>query len=1407
MRSRKGMILLVVMSVLALFAVMGMTFILLTGRNRDSAESSQKAAQESKTAGNSAQELLEEGIMQVLTGPPQETNNNQSKHSALYHNDLLGDMYGYAAGNKLEGVTFTKDAATNLLCFNCTDATISGRVITITSGKLKGNSTLILKQENGAAYCLPFASDPVLDGVACECLVNRKAFQGSADYDAFEPDSANNKFMSLRYPGGIANCAIPEGRVVVPSYYRKDIDGGLRPGWNNGQEKKNKYSELASDDGTVANSPWDVDNDGDGDKDSVWMNLGLPPRAMPDGTMVVPMYAILVEDMDGRINVNAHGQYDDLAAAAPTGASAAGNGSFNGPAGDSFTPNNTSYGVGYGPGEINLSTISPTPEKIIQDRNSPGGANYPEDLGFSKYKFLDLITGADYKSTNAANILNYSFNVNHRYYFYRSPPDFFGNFSCVIDKYGMPAWIQNRAPNFSHSPYELDLGWSQPRGSRISSRFCLYSPEELERVLRIYDDDSTRLEHRLADNLGANNHAESFSRVRHLVTTESWDLPLCPNDLIGSANFNNLPLEVKAGFKMDINRPLRQYPDVKDNADAGVNKNYVEAADLDRQNLAKDFYYLLRAVAPNIPVKQAAQWAVNAVDFRDSDSVCTRLEIDGVTVYGVERPEALITETFAYHARMTEDSELGGWVDDKKHAKDVLEMYDPAKCKSVEDFRKNYPEMAKNFKDEKEIKSLIDKITKDKKNGPTGEISLDQLVRPESGLFIEIYNPWMCAGKSEPFCPLMYDNPKKDASVAATGLNLGKMTNNGSDHVWRMIVIDPNKVGKKDDNYANDYIYSEANVPESAIYFSKISSPEKRTDYAFEIPDKEVILLPGKVAVVGPGNTSANNKFTEVYLENIVGQNNAAGSRKSITLSENSICFDGDTQAVTGLPVEHAKSNSNQRLSVTEDDETNKLYRTKVCGDLKDNDRSNTPFDMQRGGNKWESLTTDDSGKAVGLGDNFVKSGYRVVYLQRLANPYLKYDQTTNPYINIDSMPIDLYCYSGRQSVAQMIADHKSGSKYGAEKKFDTNKNNITPASRRRGVLNSANLWAAETITKVNNGAGASQQNFGSRVVGAGKGKADGLIPTYEQTPAFYFPNRPFMSVMEMLMIPQTAAYDLTCSANAISKPENLTNLPRYLNPNNGGIDFINGNAAKIFNYLRIQSPFSDTTMTIGTYDYNSTGKNNGNNPGGVSMENYRWSYREAGKLNINSILHPSVWAAMLNQPTVKNYQITQNVDGTEDYMKLPGMSDGLFNNHWMGIFKAENPTRTVFSSNKGLNYLTDNTNILMLKNTNALAYNSPSQCVYFQLPLMQRASNLTTTRSNVYAVWITVGFFEYTGEGNDDVDAVSQFCVGKEYGLDNGSRQRYRGFYLIDRTRPVGYEPGKRYNADKTILLRRYLP
>ena len=58
--------------------------------------------------------------------------------------------------------------------------------------------------------------------------------------------------------------------------------------------------------------PWDVDNDNDGVRDSVWVDLGDPIQETEDGRRYKTLYAFLCIDLDSRLNVNAHGLADDI---------------------------------------------------------------------------------------------------------------------------------------------------------------------------------------------------------------------------------------------------------------------------------------------------------------------------------------------------------------------------------------------------------------------------------------------------------------------------------------------------------------------------------------------------------------------------------------------------------------------------------------------------------------------------------------------------------------------------------------------------------------------------------------------------------------------------------------------------------------------------------------------------------------------------------------------------------------------------------------------------------------------------------------------------------------------------------------------------------------------------------------
>src|SRR5262249_54277259 len=52
---------------------------------------------------------------------------------------------------------------------------------------------------------------------------------------------------------------------------------------------------------------FDVDNDSDGETDSVWLDLGYPPRTDAQGKLSKPLFAFLVLGLNGRIPLNSAG--------------------------------------------------------------------------------------------------------------------------------------------------------------------------------------------------------------------------------------------------------------------------------------------------------------------------------------------------------------------------------------------------------------------------------------------------------------------------------------------------------------------------------------------------------------------------------------------------------------------------------------------------------------------------------------------------------------------------------------------------------------------------------------------------------------------------------------------------------------------------------------------------------------------------------------------------------------------------------------------------------------------------------------------------------------------------------------------------------------------------------------------
>ncbi|MEM7452961.1 MAG: hypothetical protein AAF456_01275 [Planctomycetota bacterium] len=1195
------------------------------------------------------------------------------------------------------------------------------------------------------------------------------------------------------------------------------------------------------------------DNSGDGEDDSFFMDIGLPVQSDESGRLFKPLVAYRIEDMGGKVNVNTHGSIGHLA----DGITARQLGYDQATA----SSGNPSYGLGMGPAEVTLGDIpTPTPlpglfdsttyaEILIGNGTEAGryGADQVPGVAgrdyWSQHKQFGYARGASNAGTGEYGTVGFKFStamdIHNRFRILVADP-LDTNASFLDPNYaafpngqpGIDMLVSAYLDEVADNPYEIDMS-PAPGGGRGDR---LFRPQELERVLRQFDRDTYSLPSRLwVLGGGLTGQFGQDARTAASITTESWEstrgavsirlleqlatlMQNSGNTTYAGMSIEELILEIQAtqllapeilaGLPMNMNREWGSGFDENGNGTvdeelpaenevnsdqlvpslAGVttygNQYGAAAVDMNaavagaRQLFARHLYMLVLLTCQagvdyngdgvvstdeqNDYRTRIAQWAINVVDFRDADSIHTGFEfdlepfngwdVDGIPgtaddtlperaiVWGSERPELLISETFAGHDGRTEDDGSG-----------------------TEESR----------------------------------------LMPNAFAYVELYNPWTQNLMSQSLPAELYRNGPNGPGVDVT-LKTRNNAANG-DSVWRLVACRPTRSEPIVRAFYLSNRYTVAPDPDlgSGLQFSSSTGNTSRT------------VPPGWTCVVGPPGFDSG----------------VAGRENSFPIGRRSGIFPGDepNNLDTDITRHIALDTANNLVHVQAgDDPAGEISYNAVsvvvdrtrsglgsrAMNLSDprngypaTDASGTPrVPIDDGFSYSDPHTALDTGRNPGVEFTAVElnaidttdtndylESFRVIKLQRLANPYLDFDPDTNPYITIDRMNTNLVTYNGLESSSSedLSSFERGENDAGADERM---------LWRTPGAQTQANTMVAGGAHYINNDLNVS--------LGATN---DAYVNSVFTGPfsVLSWNNRPYANPLELMNVPYLSSeglvqnYTLVQDAGVFANPyevdaDDTTNLlggrfghlPNFYGQDLAGITSRRANLFRLVDFIEIPSRFTGTELYLNGSVFT-------NNP-----FNYLSRFRQPGKVNLNTVTNELVWNALMGQ-----------YSGYVPYSGVNSFSDVRNDNGIMGLpTEVAKPYRPAGTGNwvpaltggtpaNGL--VVEDVDCGLLRRNGAGGgplfevlnggYDS-SRSSYKRNHMVGRLSNMTTDRSSVFSVWITVGYFE--------INPVDGTIVG-EIGANTGETTRHRGFFLVDRSIPVAFEPGKRHNVDRMILVQ----
>lgn len=1007
--------------------------------------------------------------------------------------------------------------------------------------------------------------------------------------------------------------------------------------------------------------------------------------------------------------------------------------------------------------------------------------------------------------------------------------------------YGMPITDLNSplwegGTEVADSSYEMSILQGTQRGNDTP-----FVATELQAVIRPFDADSRLLPSRLLD-LGVP------TTNRNLLTTDSFEVPALPPALFGSASntpqtvperlyevlrtngvndpnlifahmngsvsvHSLLPPEVMRGLPMDINRRfgngrddngngvvdehwLSNDPDLNESdaeryrvSSTGLDHNndgVINAQDrLARQIFARHLFVLTWLTAggggatPQVPdmnndgmsdaadIPLLAQWCINVVDYRDADAICTPFEYDtnpwdgwdvdgdlsppfeanrGV-VWGVERPELLITEVIATHERREEDRNSDGT------------------------FESNFV--------------------------------------PKASVFVELFNPWATSVRTETPPSELY---------SGGGLNLAA-TNDVGDPVWRIVFTE---------NQATDA--SNLGLADNRrVYFRRPTNsvePDPAADFYHNGSTSAIEIAGNQYAVIGSsGVESGGNQFrttfgrrTDVALPTMTTAPTDLnlGRTRSIILkpAANEVevvdTVDGNTMqrdrrtcravpiGIKGL----GGSQTTRSLGISDPTAgyvTTARPATAIDPDNDGNgeDGDGLEFVTPLAAQPIDQIVTHPNGIGTALGMNGVTTNVRYAQLQRLANPLAPYHVDLNPYITVDRAGVDLLSFNGVSSTSGPgIVDRNLALKTLERGEFggvvsSTQKRLLWPTEEgarprppaRTNTTDSHLLPTAffESFGRMND-AYIGDRDPGNPGI-EGPLQVDTSVAP-DPFAWFAWNNRPYVSQYELLNVPGSTAI------------EALVQFPNIA-PN-----FRGSNLKRVFGFLEVPPKQVGTEIDFSVTAFNGKVRTALDATAFNAPYNFISRYRYPGKINLNTITSEMV--AIWNNGLMRNWnvpagnlnQVRQDLDGSNNPQapEDPIRYDGIAARDLPRAVADPNTyDDQTFGNGQQDGSLLRFDNAANLRRNSNSRFDNTTRNEAFANASLAKLGSVSTNRSSVFAIWITVGYFEVDEEGR----------VGAEVGSDSGEVKRHRGFYMFDRSIPVAFEPGKNHNIERAILVK----